>query len=258
MRAAALIAATVALVAPANALAQSTPHVVATANGASARSSANEGEVEQCAPEGCTRASTAPARSPASWDGELPVGARTVVEVTFARPVQLLGADVVDRQLAPLAAASVERVDDQHWRVALPALAPPERAALELHERWSGQNEQGEFTVQRTDFVGLSAPAGLLGLRQRKRGGGPVADLDVRSPGLVDARLKLERRTLGARSANFTAPRRLNMSIPLSRGARKLLAQRRRLLATLTITVRPPSGDPLTIERQVALRAKPR
>ena len=258
MRAALLIAAAVALLAPASALAQVTPHVVATANGASARSSANEGEVQQGTPEGCTNALTAPASPPASWDGELPVSARTVVEVTFARPVQLLGADVVDRQLAPLAAATVERVDDQRWRVALPALAPPDRAALELHERWSGQNEQGEFTVQRTDFVGLSAPVGLLGLRQRKRGGGPVADLDVRSPGLVDARLKFERKTLGRRSANFAAPRRLNMPVPLSTGARRLLAQRRRLLATLTVTMRPPSGDPLVIERQVALRAKPR
>jgi hypothetical protein len=258
LRAAALIASAVALIAPADAVGQSAPHVVATANGASARSSANEGEVQQCRPEGCTNALTAPARSPASWDGELPVSARTVVDITFARPVQLLGADVVDRELARLAAATVERVDDQHWRVMLPALAPPDRAALELHERWSGENEQGQFTVQRTDFVGVSAPAGLLGLKQRRRGGGPVADLDVRSPGLVDARLKFGRKTLGRRSANFAGPRRLNLSVPLSAGARRLLAQRRRLLVTLTVTVRPPSGDPLMIERQVALRAKPR
>lgn len=238
--------------------AQTAPHLVATANGASARSSADEGEIQECTASGCTFAITAPARPPATWDGELPVSGRSVVDVAFGRPVELLGADVVDRQFTRLAGAAVEKVDDQHWRIVLPALAPPDRAALELRERWTGQDSRATYTVHRTDYVGVAAPAGLLGLTQRKRGGGPIADLDVRAPGLVDARLRFGRKTLGRRSSNFTAPRRLNLSVPLSAGARRLLAQRRRLLATLTLTVRPPSGEPLVVERQVALRAKPR
>jgi hypothetical protein len=255
----ALLAAVLGSFAPPAAAQTSAPHVVASANGATARSSADEGEIQECRPSGgCTVGITAPARPPASWDGELPVSGRSVVEVTFARPVELVGASMVDREFKRLAATAVEKVDDQHWRVVLPALTAPDRFALQLHETWTGETERGRYTVYRTDYIGAAAPAGLLGLTQRRRGGGPVADLDVRAPGLVDARLQFVRKTLGRKSSNFAAPRRLNLSVPLSPGARRLLAQRRRLVATLTVTVRPPSGDPVVIERQVALRAKPR
>jgi hypothetical protein len=45
---------------------------------------------------------------------------------------------------------------------------------------------------------------------------------------------------------------------PTEQGAMRLLADRRRLKATLSLTYRPPSGDAVTIERRVTLRAKPR
>jgi len=253
--AALLIALLTLLVAAAPAAAQ---HVVATANGATARSSANQGEILTCdAAGGCSSAITAPARPPATWDGELPVSRGTVIEVAFGRPVDLLAAHVVDRQFAAVGDATVERIDGSRYRVTVGA-SPPERAALRLLERWEGDDERGHHTVHRTDYVGLVAPASLLGVTQPRRGGGVVADLDARASGLVDARLHFGSRTLGQRSTNLAGPRRGTMSVPLSRGARRLLADRRRLKATLTLTYRPPSGDALTVERRVTLRAKPR
>ncbi len=253
-----LLALALVLPAPAVAAAQSTPHVVASANGATARSSANEGEILSCGAGGCTAAITAPARPPATWDGELPVSGRTVVEVTFSRPVELLGAQVTDRSLQRVAGASVERLDDQHFRVALPAGALPDEGALELHEHWTGDNERGHYDVNRTDFVGIESVAAVSGVKQRSRGGGAVADVEARTSGLVDARLTFGKKTLGQKTTNLAAARTLSVSVPLSRGARRLLADRRTLKATLTITVRPPSGDALTLERRVTLRAKPR
>ena len=255
---AALLALAIALLAPAAAVAQSAPHVVASANGATARSSANEGEILSCNASGCTSAITAPAHPPATWDGELPVSARTVIELTFSRPVELLGAETANRSLQRIAVANVQRIDDQHFRVTLPADAPPDEAALELHERWEGDGERGHFTVMRTDFIGLEWPAAVSRVKQRSRGGGVVVDVTARTAGLIDSRLTFGKKTLGQKSTNLVAPRKLKLSVPLSRGARRLLAERRTLKATLAVTVRPPSGDALTIERRVTLRAKPR
>jgi hypothetical protein len=254
-RAALAAAATVALLAPSAATAQ-TPHVVASANGATARSSANEGEILSCNAMGCTAAITAPARPPAKWDGELPVSGRTVIDLTFSRPVEVLGAEVTNRFLQRIAVANVQRVDDQRWRVTLPADAPPDEAALALYERWEGEDSRGRHTVHRTDFIGLEAPAAVTRVKQRSRGGGVVADVEMRTAGLLDARLAFGKKTLGQRSTNLAAPRTLRVSVPLSRGARRLLARRRTIKATVTVAVRPPSGDPLPVERRVTLRAK--
>ena len=254
---AALLALAIGLIAPASAVAQA-PHVVASANGATARSSANEGEIISCGSGSCTSAITAPARAPATWDGELPVSGRTVVELTFSRPVELLGAEVANRSLQRIAVANVERVDDQRWRVTLPADAPPDEAALELHERWEGDDSRGHYTVTRTDFIGLEAPAAISGVKQRTRGGGVVADVEMRTAGLIDSRLAFGKKTLGQKTTNLAAPRTLRVSVPLSSGARRLLARRRTLRATLTVAVRPPSGDPLPVELDVTLRAKRR
>jgi hypothetical protein len=253
---AALLALAIGLIAPASAVAQA-PHVVASANGGTARSSADEGEILSCDASGCTAAITAPARPPARWDGELPANNGTVVELTFSRPLQLLGASVVDRDLSGGGAAAVERIDDQHFRVTLKS-SVPDRAALELREMWTGEDAGKRFTVNRTDYVGLVLPAALRRAIQRRRGGGPVVDLEARSSGLVDMRLTLAKKTLGRRSVNLAAPRRLPLSLKLSRGARRLLADRRRIVPTLTLTFRAPSGDPLKFEQRVALRAKPR
>jgi len=251
-----LVALAIGLIAPASAVAQA-PHVVASANGATARSSANEGEIISCGPTGCTSAITAPARAPETWDGELPVSGRTVIEVTFARPVNLLGAEVSNRFLQRIAVANVERVDDQHYRVTLPEDAPPDEAALELHESWEGDDSSGRHnTVTRTDFIGLEAAAAVTNARQRRRGGGVVADVQMRTSGLLDARLEFGRKTLGQKSTNLASPRTLRLSVPLSRGARRLLARRHTLKATLTVSVRPPSGAALPIEQTVTLRAK--
>jgi hypothetical protein len=247
----------VAALAPSASAQTAAPHVVASANGATARSSANQGEVVTCNGSGCTSAITAPARPPATWDGELPVSGRSVVEVTFGRPVELLAAEVVDRSLRRLSVASFERVDDQRWRVTLPA-AVPDDAALRLAQRWTVDSERGRSDVSRTDFVGIELAAVLGAVRQPRRGGGAVAAIELRAPGLVDARLASGRRTLGQKSRNFATGRRLNLSVPLSHGARRLLAERRRLRATLTLTVRAPSGDPLVLEHRVTLLAKPR
>jgi hypothetical protein len=252
-----LLALAIGLVAPASAVAQA-PHVVASANDATARSSANEGEILSCDAMGCSSAVTAPARPPATWDGELPVSARTVVDVTFSRPVELLGAEVSNRFLQRIAVANVGRVDDQHWRVTLPADAPPDEAALELHERWEGEDSRGRHTVMRTDFIGLEAPAAVTRVKQRSRGGGVVAAVQMRTSGLLDARLASGRKSLGQKSTNLAGPRTLRLSVPLSRGARRLLARRRTLKATLTVSVRPPSGEALAIEQTVTLRAKRR
>jgi hypothetical protein len=257
-RIAAATAAALALAAPAGAAAQAPPHVSATANGATAFSSADEGEILSCNTQGCTAAITAGAQPPATWNGELPVTGRTVIEVTFSRPVELLGAEVANRSLQRIAVANVERVDGQHWRVTLPADAPPDEAALELHERWEGDDDRGHHTVTRTDFIGIESPAVVTGVKQRSRGGGVVANVELRSPVLLDARLAFGKKTLGQKSANFAAPRTLRLSVPLSRGARRLLADRHKLKATLTISVRPPSGDALPVEHPVTLRAKPR
>jgi hypothetical protein len=253
-----LVALAIGLIAPASAVAQTQPHVVASANGATARSSANEGEILSCGPAGCTAAITAPARPPATWDGELPVSGRTVIELTFSRPVDLLGAEVSNRFLQRIAVANVARVDDQRWRVTLPADAPPDEAALELHERWEGDDSRGHYTVMRTDFIGLEAPAAVTAVKQSSRGGGVVADVEMRTAGLLDARLAFGKKTLGQKSTNLAAPRTLRVSVPLSRGARRLLASRRTIKARLTLSVRPPSGDALPIEQTVTLRAKRR
>lgn len=258
MRRAALAAAALALLAPSAAVAQ-TPHVVASANGATARSSANEGEILSCGSgRPCTAAITAPARPPAKWDGEIPVSGRTVVDVAFDRPVDLLGAEVVDRTFKRVAAASVQGVDAQHWRVILPAAKLPDQAALALYETWSGDDERGHYTVSRTDFVGTVGPAALASVKQRTRGGGAVAQVDARTAGLIDARLTFGKKTLGQKSTNLAAPRDLSLSVRLSSGARRLLAKRRVLDAKLTLTVRPPSGDPVTLVHSIRLRAKPR
>jgi hypothetical protein len=259
LRRTALIAATIALLAPAPAAAQSPPHVVASANGATARSSANEGEIISCGAMGCTSAITAPARAPAKWDGELPASAGTAVELVFGRPVRLVGASVVDRNLRGGSGVTVERgTDDQHWRAVIGPGGISDAAALELRETWEGDDDRGHYTVSRTDYVGLRSIAAVSGVKQRSRGGGSVADVDARTPGLVSGRLKFGRKTLGQKSANLSVPRSYRLSVPLSRGARHLLAARRTLKATLTITVRPPSGNPVVLERAVTLRAKPR
>jgi hypothetical protein len=256
VRAIGLIAAGLALLAPASAAAQSgTPHVVASANGATARSSADQGEVVTCNASGCTSAITAPARPPATWDGELPVTGRSVIEVTFGRPVDLIAADVVDRSFQRVSTATVERIDAQHWRVALSAGSLPDEAAIRMLERWTVESERGRSDVTRTDFVGLESPAVLGTVKQPRRGGGAVAPVELRTPGLVDARLGVGKKTLGQKSRSFVA-RRFNLSVSLSSGARRLLAERRVLKATLTLTVRPPSGDPVVLERRVTLRAK--
>ena len=249
--------AALALLAPAGATAQ-TPHVVASANGATARSSANEGEIINCGAAGCTSAITAPARPPATWNGELPVSGRTVVEVTFSRPVELLGAQVTNRSFQRVAGASVERVDDQHLRVTLPAGTLPDEGALQLFEHWTGDDDRGHYDVNRTDFVGIESVAVVSGVKQRSRGGGTVADVEARTSGLIDARLTFGKKTLGQKTTNLAAASTLRVSVPLSRAARRLLADRGKLRATLTISVRPPNGDALTLERQVTLRAKPR
>jgi hypothetical protein len=250
-------AAAVALLAPSAAVAQ-TPHVVASANGATARSSANEGEILSCDAAGCTAAITAPARPPATWNGELPASSGTVVEVTFARPVQLVGASVVNRDLAGGGPATVERgADDLHWRVTIGADVP-DRAALELRETWTGEDSGKRFTVYRTDYVGLESPAEVLAVKQPRRGGGPVVHLDARSAGLVDIRLKLGKKTLAERSTNLSKPRRGTMAVPLTSSAHRLLARRRRLVPKLSLTFRPASGDPVKFDIRVVLRARPR
>jgi hypothetical protein len=256
LRRAALIATTIALLAPSSAAAQ-TPHVVATANGATARSSANEGEVLSCGASGCESAITAPARPPATWDGELPVSTGSVIELTFGRPVELLGARVVLRDLTGGGSATVERIDDQHWRVTVSSTVP-DPAALELLERWEGDDSRGHYTVHRTDYMGLELAAAAGGVKQPHRGGGTVVSLDARAGGLVDARLSFGKKTLGQKSTTLATPRSLSLSVPLSRAARRLLAKRRVLDAKLTLTVRPPSGDPVALVRPVRLRAKPR
>ena len=256
MRRAALAAVTVALLAPSAAVAQ-TPHVVASANGATARSSANEGEVLACDAAGCSSAITAPARAPATWDGELPASTGTVVELSFSRPLQLLGASVVNRDLTGGGAATVERVDDQHFRVIVKS-AVPDRAALELRETWTGEDSGKRSTVNRTDYVGLVLAASAGNSKQPRRGGGVVVPLDARAGGLVDAQLTFGKKTLGQKSTNLASPRSLSLSVPLSRGARRLLAARRVLDAKLTLTVRPPNGDPVALVRPVRLRAKSR
>jgi hypothetical protein len=120
---------------------------------------------------------------------------------------------------------------------------------------WTGETERARYTVHRTDFIGLVAPASVLGVTQ-KPGGGPVFDVDMRAVGRVDARLTFGAKTLGSTSRTFGAPRRAGVGVRLSSGARRLLRKRGRLKATLTVTALPASGEPVRLERRVTLRAK--